>query len=208
MWDIDKLNSVDSAELAVAFSELAKSLDFQIESVDSLVDEWVSMNITIEDIDQNKMVISWDRSYRAGRGFDDYHNNGRISCGITGNNLWCIVNNDEESLEGDWTYYQQLQEEKHGDSEKIYHYASIDGIRHTHKSELASNIETVRKYPTTLLPLLKGEMVVASDFMVSIWGKEKAIHCHKITNYDELPTWIADSKEQGYFVVQDFNRGY
>jgi hypothetical protein len=200
MTMIATLNTKNFEEAVIAFSKLAENFGFQIESIDSLVKQWIDDNITVESIDGKRIHISWNRSYHVDSRFDDYINNGEIFCDITEKNLWAIVNGDEQMLEGDWEYRHQYHECKHGDSSKAtYHYASIGGVRHTHKSELVCSYGTrVRKYPSTLLPLLKGVIEGETEYSKLVYG-DNAKHYHRITNYDEIPTWIPNSNEWSWF---------
>lgn len=74
---------------------------------------------------------------------------------------------------------------------------------YTHKADLVCihGSTSCHKYPVSLLPLLKGEMVEAPDYVVRAFGEERAAHYHKITNYQELPEWIVDCKEKDYFRI-------
>ena len=193
-------NKKTVAETVEIFSALP--IDFEDRDVIiALAEQWVDGNIGIEYITDTKIAISWDRSYHYKEDSEDCINNGRITCDITENNLWAIIDNDINGLEGDFEYFFQYQENKYVETYSEKKIARIGGIMHTHKSELVCvhGSTSWHKYPITLLSLLKGEMVEAPEYVVSLYGKEAAAHYHKITNFQELPEWIPDSEEYGWF---------
>ena len=73
--------------------------------MESLACQWVESNISVTNITENKISVSWNRGYSGGG--DDYMNSGRITCDITYKNLCAIIDNDIEEIEGDYEYFFQ-----------------------------------------------------------------------------------------------------